>query len=252
MPLTEILILFPLAVLGGALNSVAGGGTFFVFPALLWTGMSPIAANATTTMALWPGSISSVFAYRKEVFIHRERIPQLIAISFVGGLAGALVLLNTPEQTFEFLIPYLLLTATVLFAVSPRITRYFRNPNATQIRKLGIAAGALFQFTIAFYGGYFGAGIGILMLAMLGLMGLQDIHEMNALKTLLGASINGIAVVTFILSGVIVWPQALLMLVGAVIGGYFGAHYSKKLPQIWVRRGVIVTGCCLTVLFLLG
>lgn len=251
MTIVEAAVLFGAACAGGAINSVAGGGTFLTFPILLLTGASPIAANATNTMALWPGSVASNIAYRREIALHRTMLPRLLVINLLGGLAGAFILLKTPETTFTSLIPYLLLIATLIFAFGRHVTTWLHRhrqktasetPHSTWPRIMP-------QFLIALYGGYFGAGIGILLLALLEWMGMRQIHEMNALKTLLATAINGIAVVTFILAGVILWPQALVMLAGAVFGGYGGASLARTLPPARVRQAVIVIASLMTVYF---
>ncbi len=243
-------LLFAAALAGGAMNSVAGGGSFLVFPALVMTGVAPINANATTTVALWPGSIASVGAYRSE--LSRARHARLFSlISLAGGVAGAVLLLHTPSATFSRLIPFLLLLATLLFAFSGRITTWLRavrgKDGASPHQSLLVIAAL--QFIISVYGGFFGAGIGILMLAMLGLMGMENIHEMNALKTLLASCINGIAVVTFVVAQVVVWPQAILMLIGSVAGGYGGARLALRVEPRLVRRLIIAIGLIMTAYF---
>lgn len=250
----DILVLFFAAMLGGGINSVAGGGTFFIFPALIFAGVPPISANATSTIAVWPGTLASVAAYRKELRLQRDRIPLLVATSLAGGGLGAWILLQTPSKTFEFLIPWLLLGATLLFALSGRITRVLRQSLGTVFAHSGwhLAGMVAMQLVIAVYGGYFGAGIGILMLALLGLMGMENIHEMNALKTVLGSCINGIAVVVFIAGGAIWWTQAAVLVVGAVLGGYFGAHFARRLPKQKVRNFVIGYGLLMSAYFFLA
>jgi uncharacterized protein len=246
----EYAALFASAVLGGGLNSVAGGGSFLTFPTLIVTGVAPIKANATSTVALWPGSLASVGAYRRELGAVRHG-KLLSGISLIGGLLGALLLLHTPSATFSALIPYLLLVATLLFAFNGPIRGWLGAMFAPGEHHSGRMPFALIvaQLVIATYGGFFGGGIGILMLAALSLLGLDNIHEMNALKTLLASCINGIAVVTFIIAGAVVWPQAVVMLVGAVTGGYVGAATARKLDQRWVRRFVIAVGCAMTIYF---
>jgi len=260
----QAVALFIAALLAGALNSVAGGGSFISFPALIVTGVPPIQANATNTVALWPGSLASVAAYRRE--LRSVRYVALLSVtSIVGGVLGAYLLLHTPAATFSHLIPYLLLLATGLFAFSPSITRRLRgradHPDHTGIANgphTGIANGpsrralgsiALLQFVTAVYGGFFGGGIGIIMLATLALMGMEDIHAMNGLKTVLATLINGVATLTFIIDRAVVWPQALVMLVGAVVGGYAGAAVARRLDPLLVRRFVIVVGVVMTIYF---
>ena len=252
MSLPSMLLLFFAAVLGGTLNSVAGGGSFFTFPSLIFAGIPAIPANATSTVALWPGSIASVGAYRRELTTqNRVLLFLLVGTSLVGGVLGALLLLHTPASTFVTLLPYLLLMATLLFTFSGPVTKRLRvraiEKSVLSVPSLvGIA---IAQFIIAIYGGYFGGGIGILMLATLAMMGMENIHMMNGLKTLLTACINGVAVITFILAGAVVWLPALVMVVGAVIGGYGGAYYARKIEQKWVRLFVMVVGFGLTLYF---
>lgn len=244
----EVLLFFA-AMAAGALNSVAGGGTFIAFPALIFAGVPPIAANATCTIAVWPGALASVLAYRQELKLHQKKLPLMFAVSLIGGAIGAVVLLSTPAQTFEFLIPWLLLVATLLFIGSPYITRYLQTHPNQQI--LPLWCSILIQLCIAFYGGYFGAGIGILMLAMLSLLGMTHIHEMNALKTVLGSAINGVAVIVFIMSGVVVWKFAIVMVFGAVAGGYLGAHFARKIPKERIRLLVACIAMAMTAYFFL-
>lgn len=252
MNFLQALLLFFAAVIGGTLNSVAGGGSFFSFPALLFSGVPPIAANATSTVALWPGAVASTAAYRRELVTQRrEVLLLLVGTSLIGGIFGAILLLKTPQSTFTGLIPYLLLMATVLFALSPMITARLQLHTLEKTRpSWRVLAGISFaQLIISIYGGYFGGGIGILMLATLAFMGMENIHVMNALKALLTSCINGVAVITFIIAGAVYWPQALLMVVGAIIGGYGGAYYARKIEPRWVRIFVIVVGVCLTIYF---
>jgi uncharacterized membrane protein YfcA len=245
-------LLFSSALAAGALNSVAGGGSFLSFPALLFTGVPPIQANATNTMALWPGTLASVGAYRREFGSENRRmLTPLFITGIIGGVIGALTLLRTPQATFLRLVPYLLLSATFLFAASGPITRWVREQTHT-MRHRGVlwrVFAALIQLCIAVYIGFFGAGAGILMLALLAIMGVESIHTMNAYKTLLATLCNGIAVLTFIWAGAILWPQALVMLVGAAIGGYLGAHFAQKMDPKHVRYIVIALGVGMSVYF---
>jgi uncharacterized protein len=255
------LLLFLFAVIGGTLNAVAGGGSFFTFPLLIFVGVPPVQANATSTVALWPGSVASMGAYRRELEEqNRLLLIVLIIVSVLGGIVGAILLLHTPQSAFQSLIPYLLLMATLLFAFSPSITKAVRKrtvlhvsgtsfPTAITYTHTNLIWMAIAQFIIAAYGGYFGGGIGILMLATLALMGFENIHAMNAIKTLLATCINGVAVITFIIAGAVYWPEALLMIVGAIVGGYGGAYYARKIEQKWVRWFVIVVGLAMTIYF---
>ncbi len=243
--MTELLVLGA-ALIAGALNAVAGGGTFIAFPVLLFVGVDPITANATSTIGVWPGALSSAYAYRKELDTHQRRLPLMLAISLAGSALGAIVLLSTPSSTFEFLIPWLLLTASVLFTLGPTITGFFRTHLMAPPHGVALAGTLTLQFIIAFYGGYFGAGIGILMLALLALLGMTKIHEMNALKTIFGAAINGVAVLIFIVSDSVQWSYGAIMIIGSIVGGYFGAHYAQKLPAHWVRRFVLIIAWAMT------
>ncbi len=237
------------AVIGGALNSVAGGGSFFTFPALVMGGLAPIAANATSTVALWPGSLASTWAYRNDVNHMRRQLIQLAVVSVVGGFLGARLLLWTRNETFAHIVPWLLLTATTLFAISGRAVAYFRAHNTGTLHPGVLLTG---QFLISVYGGYFGGGMGILMLATYALAGLTDIHAMNGLKSLLGAAINAAAVVTFIFAGIVEWRPALLMVAGSLAGGYFGARLAKRVDASRVRQLVIATGVVMTIKFFLS
>jgi uncharacterized protein len=261
----QAIFLFFAALLGGTLNSVAGGGSFISFPALLFTGVPPIAANATNTVALWPGTVASTWAYRKELNEYRAQLPILSIVSLTGGLAGALLLLATPEATFETLIPWLLLVATLLFTFGWKVVAILRKkfgkkapaptndaeklaPDIKQSPRQAIATAA-FQFIVAIYGGFFGGGIGIIMLALFTLLGMTNIHAMNGLKTLLASAINGVAVVTFVIAGAIVWGPGAVMIAGGITGGYGGAYFAQKLDPRIVRGAVIFVGFAMTAYF---
>ena len=245
------MLLFFAALLAGMLNSVAGGGSFIAFPALLFTGMSAIPANATNTVALWPGTVAAIAAYRRELAQRDvwKRLGPLFVVTFFGSIAGAILLLKTPEKTFVRLIPWLLGSATLLFAFGAKITAPLRNRLERHGGVDAVIGASALQLVVSVYIGYFGAGAGILMLALLSIMGMQNIHTMNAFKSLLGATANGIAVVTFIIAGKVAWPQAALMLVGAGIGGYGGAWVAQKIDPRRVRWIVIATGCAMTLYF---
>lgn len=234
------------AFVGGSLNSVAGGGSFFTFPALLLCGISPIAANATSTVALWPGSLASAWAYRRDVGGARSVLAPLAASSLVGGGVGAVALLWTRNETFARAVPWLLLFATLLFASSARAVAWLRARQSHSLHPALLVGG---HFLIAVYGGYFGGGMGILMLAAYALAGLGDIHAMNGLKSLLGAAINGAAVLTFVVADRVVWQEAGIMVAGSVAGGYFGARVARRVNALYIRRFVIVTGAVLTLKF---
>lgn len=248
----QIVLLFVAAFVAGVINAVAGGGSFISFPALVLTGVPPISANATNTAALWPGAVASVGAYRRELANQRAQIITFGVLSLIGGLLGALLLLRTQDALFERLIPFLMLGATLVFAASPAITRAIKRAQDGAVHRSGIARRVLvfaLYMLVAIYGGFFGAGLGILTLAVLGLLGFENIHEMNALKTLQAAVINGVALLAFVVAGVIQWPQALVMVVGAIAGGYGGAAVARQLNPAWVRATVIVVSVSLTLYF---
>ena len=252
MSLTQAAFLFGAAFLAGALNSVIGGGSFISFPALLFTAMPPINANATNTAALWPGTVASTGAYRR-VFSGevRKLLPPLVLASLLGGLLGACLLLRTPQATFMRLVPWLLLVATLLFISSGRVSAWIRERSVrlTGSTRLATAGGVVLQLLIAVYIGFFGAGVGILVLAMLAVMGLQNIHAMNGMRTLLVSVANAAAIAAFVVAKAVVWPQALLMLVGAALGGYGGAHYAQKMDPKRMRQFVIFAGFAMSLYF---
>ncbi len=242
MSVTEILGLVCAAVAGGAINGVAGGGTLVTFPTLLFFGTKPIIANATSTLALVIGTAGGMFGYRRHYPAVRSWLWRFVPSSVLGGLVGALLLTLTSNKTFGRLVPFLILFATVLFLAQG----LFRRLASAEERKApehssGFLWGAiLFQFAVAVYGGYFGAGIGILMLASLGFIGLSNIHQMNTLKTTLGSLINVVAALWFIGAGLIDWPRAGVMTAGALTGYYLGSHFSQRISQPRVRQ--IITG----------
>jgi uncharacterized protein len=232
--------------MGGAINSVAGGGSFIAFPALLFAGVAPIPANATNTIALWPGSVASAVAYRRELHDVRRELPPLGVASLVGGAAGSALLLRTSDHTFVLLIPWLLLFATVLFSFGPALTRKIGG-GAQAPLAVGIGA----QLFIGLYGGYFGGGIGIMMLAVLSLLGMRDIHRMNSLKAVLGTLVNGVAVVAFVVAGAVAWAPGAVMVVGGIAGGYAGAAIARRVEPDLVRRLVLVVAWSMTGYFFL-
>ncbi|HEY4309690.1 MAG TPA: sulfite exporter TauE/SafE family protein [Pirellulales bacterium] len=235
------------AVLAGAMNAIAGGGTLVTFPALYailgTSGEAARIANCTNTVALLPGALAAAWGYRRELSASRRWMVWLAAPSILGGLIGSLLLTEFSPDTFKKLVPWLILTAALLFAIQPYVARWtgIGKPHATPTRQT-IAAIISFHFLVSVYGGYFGAGIGILMLSALAMMGLSDIHVMNGLKTVLNALINGVSAVWFIWKQDVNWHYALMMMVAAIIGGYFGAHVARRLDKNVVRRIVVVIG----------
>lgn len=251
MTLGHAIFLLTASIFGGALNAIAGGGSFLSFPALLLTGMPPIPANATNTVAMWTGVTASIGAYRKKLNVPMRVMAPLIGSSVVGGLVGAILLLKTPAQTFMRMLPWLMLAATLLFTFGKKLSRAKGSSVGHDASTSAIVVATIFELFVATYGGYFGAGMGFVILAMLALIGLTDIHSMNALKTVLSSTTNGLAVLAFVIARAIYWPQAVIMLVGAMLGGYFAAHYAQRLPQSWVRAFVISLGTAMTVYFFL-
>ena len=236
------LLVFAAACVAGAINSVAGGGTLITVPTLIWLGMPAINANATSTVALWPGSLSGAWAFRREMQEGDSRVFALIVPSLLGGLAGAILLHHTPPDLFERLIPGLILFATCLFMAQEPLQRRFNLTALHNARSHWLSWTMLFQLLVGIYGGYFGAGIGIMMLAALSLMGHTDIHQMNGVKNLLAVAINGIAIAYLVFTGLILWPDAMVMAVGSIIGGAAGAGTARRLGRPGVRRIVIGVG----------
>ncbi len=241
MSLTYGALIFLAAFVAGVMNSIAGGGTLITFPVLIWLGLDSKIANATSTVALWPGALSGAWGFRRELQNTTSFLVRLGVISVVGGGVGAWLLIITPTTVFEKLVPFLILFATLLFMFQERIRGRLTLPTTGPSARWWLGATA-FQFATAIYGGYFGAGMGIMMLATLGLIGLSDIHQANGIKNLLAVCINTMAVIGFALSSLVHWPEALLMAVGAVGGGYAGAHVAKRFGRIFVRRAIVVIG----------
>jgi uncharacterized protein len=277
--LGDYLLLSLAAMLAGAINAVAGGGTLLTFPALLAalgsSGSAAVVANATSTVALVPGAIAALAGYRDEIRHERRWAMVLVGPSLVGGLIGSLLLVMLPGETFKNLVPWLILAAASLFALQPQISRWaglgrpvssaggnvaVQKPVSTQTPASNLLAGpprspALlataigFQFLVAIYGGYFGAGIGILMLSALAIMGMEDIHRMNAVKTLLNLVINGTSVLVFVASGRVHWPFAALMAVSSIVGGYVAARTIRSVNKRLVRNLIVAIGFTLAVYY---
>jgi uncharacterized membrane protein YfcA len=241
---------FIAGIFAGAVNAVAGGGSLISFPSLVAFGIPAIQANATNTAAIWPGSLSSAVAYSRDIKPDRELVLTLFLPSLIGGLLGAVVLVITPPELFNRVVPFLVLFATLLFASRDLIDRLIkRGEGEERVSTLGHVWGFLFQLFVATYGGYFGAGIGILMLGSLSVMGLRDIHKMNGLKTLLATLINVIAFVYFAVRGLVVWPIAIVMGVGTIVGGFAGARLAKRVDQRLLRGFVIAIGLIVSAWF---
>ena len=235
-------IFLPAAALAaGAVNAVAGGGTLLTFPSLLAV-MSPVSANATSTFALFPGSLASGLGYRKELALCRPHLIRLLPPSLLGGLIGSLLVTRLPERVFASAVPWLLLGASILLALQRPIARYFGTHPHDKPTPRTVAVVIFFQLLVGIYGGYFGAGIGILMLSSLAFMGIADIHQMNSVKSILAAAMNGVTLVIFFLSGAIVWKYALVMGLAGMVGGYSGARVARRIKPDYIRVFVVLVG----------
>jgi uncharacterized membrane protein YfcA len=247
------LILFVCSFFAGGMNALAGGGSFLAFPALLFLGVPAINANATTTLAMLPGQMTSAFAFRADLDAPPKVLWTMVATSLIGGLIGAFVMLRTPPGVFVKVIPYLLLAATLIFSFGQKLTARLM---ATRLDKSEPGGGPrmslqsiLFQLLIATYGGYFGAGIGIVILAELSMMGMTKINTMNSLKTILSSSVNLLAAIIFVFSGVIYWREVLVMILGSVAGGFVLAKWGRLLPPQVLRGFIVSIGSVLTIYF---
>jgi uncharacterized protein len=254
MELREAAVIALAAFGAGLINSVAGGGTLLSFPALIWIGRDPVLANATSTVALWPASLASVYGFRRELKGGRRWLLAFGGPSLVGGVLGAMLLLQTPSETFGRLVPFLILFATLLVALQGPLSHWLGGgrdaDDEAEPSRLWWAGALAFQFFVGVYGGYFGAGIGILMLGALGLLGFSDIHQMNALKNVLAIFINGVAAVWFVLAGAVIWTDVLLMTAAAVAGGYTGPRLAYRFGRRAARVTVVVIGLLMGVSFL--
>jgi uncharacterized membrane protein YfcA len=251
MTLFRALVMFASAFAAGAINSVAGGGTLLTFPVLISLGLDPKIANATSTVALWPGLLGGAWGYRAEIKKIRNLLLPFGIVSALGGIFGASLLILTPSSTFAKLVPFLILFATILFTIQEPVSKWLRSKKSEEDKSSHWMRGALIaQFFSATYGGYFGAGNGIVMLAILGLLGLNDIHQANGLKNFLGLALNIAAIIGFIVAGMVYWPDAIFMAIAAIIGGYGGAHVAQRLGRVFVRRTVIVIGFSMGLLML--
>ncbi len=250
MNIRYALVLVLVGGIAGVLNAVAGGGSFISFPTLIFLGMPPVEANATNTVALWFGLVASGRSYRRHLAGPRILLIPMTIASAAGGAAGALLLLHTPQHTFLHLIPWLLLLATSLFIFGDKLrSRAGSRAEAVNITGADAAMTAAILFLVAVYGGYFGAGIGFMQMAVLAVLGMKDIHAMNAIRLLLATLINLLAVIVFIVSHAVYWPQELVMMIAAICGGWIGAHYAQKLEPRQMRRAVIALGLAMSAYF---
>jgi uncharacterized membrane protein YfcA len=244
--LPHSVLAFGAAFVAGAINSVAGGGTLVSFPVLLWLGLPSTIANATSTVAIWPGSLGGMLGFRRNLQGMEPRMYALLIPSLIGGAAGAVLLRLTPTSVFDRLVPLLILFATGVFMAQDAVQRKIGTSDVERGPKWLVGALA-FQLVVALYGGYFGAGLGIMMLAALGIIGLTDIHQMNGLKNLLAVCINGVAATYFVWKGMVYWPDVIVMAIGAIAGGVGGAGLARRLGRVAVRRVVIAVGLLMAV-----
>jgi uncharacterized protein len=241
-------------LVAGVMNAVAGGGTFLTFPALVFTGIPSVPANQTSTIAVFPGQLASFWAYRKILVAQTRTVVVLGVTSLLGGAVGAIILLNTSTPAFDLLVPWLLLCATLMFAFGNHLRRRLGLRLVGTSGEIGwdaLGKAAFLQLIIGIYGGFYGAGAGILELAVLDLLGLENIHLANALKVILTTAFNTLAVVIFLAVGKIYWVAGLILGTATIVGGYSGAWIAQRLPQAWVRGFVIIVGAAMTAYFFL-
>ncbi|MEO8250284.1 MAG: sulfite exporter TauE/SafE family protein [Burkholderiales bacterium] len=245
----NLILLLAAAFVAGALNAIAGGGSFLTLPALVFTGMPPVIANATGTVALLPGYASGAWGFREDLQAPPGlSLRALIALSLIGGAMGAALLLVTDDRTFSKIVPWLLLLATILFAVGPMLLRKLKGSSTGEASAAKSAAGML---AVSIYGGYFNGGLGILLLALFGLLGQTNLNAMNGMKNVVSALLTAIAVCIYAWGGVVAWPQALVMMIAATAGGYFGARLARRIPAPVLRVAIVVIGLVMTTLFFL-
>jgi uncharacterized membrane protein YfcA len=235
-------ILFVAAFVAGGVNSIAGGGSVVSFPLMLWSGIPPVVANATNNTALFPAYVASANGYRDELESADRSLWIFLVPAVAGGALGAFLLLHTPSSAFEAIAPFLVLFATLLVAVQGRLTGWTERISARGRTRPWWSAALLADFVLSIYGGYFGVGLGILLLGALGLMGFTNLHQMNGMKAILSAAIVAVALVYFSVKGAILWSVGLVMAAGAVLGGYVSARVARRVSQEVVRRAVVVIG----------
>lgn len=245
--LSIMLLLFLSGVLAGVCNAVAGGGTFFTFPIFLSAGIPPVVANASNAVAVWPGHALAAVGYRRELREFNHGMKSSIIIAIMGGAFGALLLAYIGNRAFSMLIPFLILFATLLFGFGKSVNSWINDRTASVSIETPGYVTRLFEFVVAAYGGFFGAGLGIMLMGGLLMLGVHDIHANNALKNLLGAIITAISVVVLSISGLVSWPHTIFAFIGAVIGGLLGVPLARLLSDIWLRRLVISIGIFLTI-----
>lgn len=240
----EGVVLVLAALVAGGLNSVAGGGTFFTFPAMVWAGLPPISANATSAVVQWPGYVAGTAAFRRELWTARRGLAAMSLAALAGGLVGALLLLVIPARAFDQAVPFLILLATLLFAGGSRMVKLQGSGDGRPSVRL--LAG---QFCVTAYGGFFGGGLGIMLLALYAFAGMHDMNRMNGLKSWASALVSAISVVAFVSAGIIDWYSALLMIPSCIAGSWLGARWSRRLPVVWLKRMVVAIGLLLSAVF---
>jgi uncharacterized membrane protein YfcA len=244
-----LLLLFATGLLAGVANAIAGGGTFFTFPAFIAAGVPPVAASASNAFAVWPGHAFAVVGYRRELSGRSASVRGSVVVALLGGVTGAALLATVGNKAFAQLIPFLILFATVLFALGPALNRWLRARAIHADYGTPKPLTRALEFAFAVYGGFFGAGLGIMMMAGLQLLGVMDVQLNNALKNLLAAIVNTVAVIVLAFSGLISWPHTLVAFAGAVVGGLAGGRLARTIPAAWLRRVVIAVGLGLSVYY---
>jgi uncharacterized protein len=244
----SLLVLGLAGLAAGALNAVAGGGTFLSFPALVWLGIPPVMANATATLTALPGYLGSAWAFRRDVGAEGALgIRPMFAVAVIGGLLGSLLLMVTPDEVFSGVVPWLLLTATLLFAAGPWLV-----PRLAGTGGLGLVASACVLMAVSIYGGYFNGGLGIMLLAAFSLMGFSNLHGMNGLKNAMSAILSTVSALAYASAGLIAWDSALVLALATALGGYLGGHYSRRIRNMGALRAAIVAvGAAMTIAFFL-
>jgi len=245
MTIFELSLLASASFIAGIINSIAGGGSFLTFPALVFTGVPTIAANATSAVAVFPGYLSGALGFAKELKEYpKSKFLLLITLSIMGGIGGSLLLLITPASVFSYIIPWLLGFATLLFAFGDFVAKWAKkNSNSNGF------LGNLSTLIVCIYGGYFNGGLGIILLALFSTLGMRDIHLMNGLKNIMSFALSAASVVTFAIAGIVFWQQAIIMMIAATIGGYFGVVVARKLSKNTIRMIIVIIGLIMTVIF---
>jgi len=251
LSIIELVLLAAVGAFAAAINAAAGGGTFFTFPTLVFCGLPPTLANTTSTFGVWFGSLGSVGGYWNEIKSSRKDAFWFCIIATIGSLIGSVLLLVTPQDTFAGMVPYLMLGAVSLFALGRKALDWVEKklPPSPKLSVAGKAGIGLMQLLVGIYGGFFGAGIGILMIAIFELTGIRDIHRINGMKVLIATCINFVSVATFVIAGAVIWAAGLSLVAGSIVGGYYGAVLTKRIPQLWIRRFIIIYGLLISLWF---